>query len=145
MAFSISQTASRTAGRTSTGSRTGSGTTSRKANIGLWTAQGGLALVFLFAGASKLVMPAADLGDSGAWVAFLRFIGACEALGAVGLVLPWLLNIRRGLTPLAASGLVIIMAGATVISAIDYGVAPATIPFIVGVLAAVVAVGRRNG
>ena len=38
-----------------------------------------------------------------------------EVLGAFGLVLPGLLRIRQGLTPLAAAGLVIIMIGATVV------------------------------
>jgi len=36
---------------------------------------------------------------------FLRFIGVCEVLGGLGLVLPWLLGIRPGLTSLAAAGL----------------------------------------
>ena len=47
---------------------------------------------------------------------FLRFIGLCEVLGALGLILPRLLGIRPGLTPLAATGLVIIMVGATVVT-----------------------------
>ena len=36
---------------------------------------------------------------------FIKFIGLCEILGALGLVLPGLLKIRRQLTPLAALGL----------------------------------------
>ena len=47
---------------------------------------------------------------------FLRFIGVVEVLGAIGLILPWLLRIRPNLTPLAAAGLVIIMIGATVVT-----------------------------
>ena len=43
------------------------------------------------------------------------FIGVAEVLGAIGLILPGVLRIRPGLTPLAAAGLVIIMIGATVI------------------------------
>jgi hypothetical protein len=46
---------------------------------------------------------------------FLRFLGVAAVLGALGLVLPGLLRIRPGLTPLAAAGLVIIMIGATVV------------------------------
>jgi hypothetical protein len=34
----------------------------------------------------------------------VRFIGVAEVLGAIGLILPWLLGIRPGLTPLAAAG-----------------------------------------
>jgi hypothetical protein len=73
---------------------------------------------------------------------FLRFIGVCEVLGAMGLILPGLLSIRPGLTPLAAAGLVIIMVGATVITLAWIGVASALIPFVVGLLAAFVAYGR---
>ena len=40
---------------------------------------------------------------------FLQFIGVCEALGGLGLILPGLLRIKPGLTPLAAVGLVIIV------------------------------------
>jgi uncharacterized protein YndB with AHSA1/START domain len=73
---------------------------------------------------------------------FLRFIGVAEVLGAVALILPGLLRIQRGLTPLAASGLVIIMTGATVITAIYIGAAPALMPLAVGMLAGFVAWGR---
>jgi hypothetical protein len=139
LSTSFSDAASRTAHIT-----TATRHASRKPNIGLWTIQGVLAAVFLLAGVSKLVMPAGDLADSDLAVAFLRFIGVCETLGAVGLVLPWLLNIRRGLTPLAAAGLVVIMAGATVLTAATRPVAFATFPLAVGVAAAWVACGRRN-
>ena len=70
---------------------------------------------------------------------FLRFIGVAEVLGAIGLILPGLLRIRPGLTPLAAAGLAIIMIGATVITLAIGDVAPALIPLTVGLLAAFVA------
>lgn len=109
----------------------------------LWTVQGGLALLFLFAGGMKLVMPMDELADeSGLPGPFMVFIGAAELLGALGLVLPGLFRIRIGLTPLAAAGLVIIMAGATLMTAIDTGVAPALMPLTVGLLAAFVAYSR---
>src|SRR3989442_3981849 len=85
----------------------------------LWIVQALLAAVFLFAGGAKLVLPLDKLTGPVAmpgW--FLRFIGVCEVLGAIGLILPGLLRIRPGLTPLAAAGLVIIMIGATVSSLI---------------------------
>jgi hypothetical protein len=68
-----------------------------------------------------------------------------EVLGTIGLILPGLLGIRPGLTPLAAAGLVIIMIGATVLTLA--GVAPggaalALIPLVVGILSAFVAYGR---
>lgn len=73
---------------------------------------------------------------------FLRFIGVAEVLGALGLILPGLLRIRPGLTPLAAAGLVIIMIGATVVTLIGGSIATALIPLVVGLLLALVAYGR---
>jgi hypothetical protein len=73
---------------------------------------------------------------------FLRFIGVCETLGGIGLILPSLLRIRPGLTPLAAAGLVIIMIGATIISFMSGPVGTALIPLVVGLLLAFVAYGR---
>jgi uncharacterized membrane protein YphA (DoxX/SURF4 family) len=103
--------------------------------------QGLLAVIFLFAGGSKFAM-SVEAMQAQMKVSlpgpFLRFIGACEVLGAVGLILPGLLRIRPGLTPLAAAGLVIIMIGATVITLMGGDVALALIPVAVGLLAAFV-------
>jgi hypothetical protein len=82
--------------------------------------------------------------ESGLSGNFIRFIGVCETLGGIGLVLPCLLRIRPGLTPLAAAGLVVIMVGAVSITAADTGVASAIVPFIVGALATFVAYGRTQ-
>jgi hypothetical protein len=65
-----------------------------------------------------------------------------EVLGAIGLILPGLLRIRPGLTPLAVAGLVIIMVGATVITVTTDEPALALIPLVLGILAAFVAYGR---
>jgi hypothetical protein len=73
---------------------------------------------------------------------FLRFIGVCEVLGGVGLILPGLLRIRPGLTPLAAVGLAVIMIGAIVITLIGGQPGAALISLLVGLLAAFVAYGR---
>ncbi len=114
-------------------------------SVRLWTAQSLLAVVFLFAGVSKLVLPADELTKNTDLTAgFLRFIGICEALGGVGLLAPGLCRIRQELTSLAAAGLVIIMAGATVLSVAAGDFAPALIPFVVGLLALYVAVRRSN-
>jgi uncharacterized membrane protein YphA (DoxX/SURF4 family) len=114
----------------------------RKSGI-LWGVQGLLAALFLFAGGMKLVMPLDMMkGPVELPGLLLRFIGVVEVLGALGLILPELLKIKRILTPLAAAGLVIIMTGATVITLIGGDVAPAAVPFVVGVLAATVAYGR---
>src|SRR5438309_11477245 len=109
----------------------------------LWIVQGLLAAIFLFAGGAKLVLPLDQLtGPVALPGLLLRFIGVCEVLGAAGLILPGLLRIRPGLTPLAASGLVVIMIGATMITLVGGDVATALIPLVVGVLAAFVAYGR---
>jgi len=73
---------------------------------------------------------------------FLHFIGVCEVLGGLGLILPWLTQVRPGLTPLAAAGLVIIMVGATVITLMIGDIAMTLLPLVVGILAAFVAYGR---
>jgi hypothetical protein len=111
----------------------------------LWMVQGLLAALFLFAGVMKLVLPVEAMAGPVALPGlFLRFIGVCESLGAVGLILPGLLRIHQELTPVAAAGLVIIMAGATVITMMGGAIAPALVPLIVGALAASVAHGRTR-
>jgi uncharacterized membrane protein YphA (DoxX/SURF4 family) len=111
----------------------------------LWVVQGLLALLFLFAGGMKFVMPIEEMTRQMPVPLpglFLRFIGVAEVLGAIGLILPGLLRIRPGLTPLAAAGLAVIMIGATVITLVAGDVAPALLPLTVGLLAAFVAYGR---
>jgi len=79
-------------------------------NILLWIIQVLLALLFLFAGGTKLVLSPeamAAMGSPNQIILpslFIRFIGVCEVLGALGLILPGLLRIRPALTPLAAAG-----------------------------------------
>src|SRR3989441_6407801 len=111
----------------------------------LWIIQGLLALLFLFAGSIKLIMPiemlTAQMPLPGL---FLRFIGTAEVTGAIGLILPGLLRIRPILTPLAACGLVIIMIGATVVTLADGDVVSALVPLVVGLLSTAVAYGRRS-
>ncbi len=113
----------------------------------LWIVQGLLALLFLFTGGVKLVLPLEVMTEQTPLPGlFVRFLGVAEVLGAIGLVLPELLGIRPGLTPLAASALVIIMIGATVLTLAGVvpggGVAPVLIPLVVGLLSAFVAYGR---
>jgi hypothetical protein len=117
-------------------------TSSKKTNALLWTLQALLALLVLFAGGSKLVLPIAALtAQSPLPGSFIRFIGVAEVLGALGLILPGILRIQRGLTPLAACGLAVIMMGATALTA---PAGPAALfPFAVGLACAFVAYGRR--
>jgi hypothetical protein len=91
----------------------------------------------------KLVLPLEQLtGPVSLPGPLMRFIGVAEVLGAIGLILPGLLRIRPGLTPLAAAGLVIIMIGATVITLVAGEVVAALISAVVGLLCAFVAYGR---
>ena len=111
----------------------------------LWTIQILLAALFLFGGGVKLSMPTQKLAEMGHMNGlFLKFIGVCEILGALGLILPGIFKIHEELTPLAASGLVIIMIGATVTTMIQGPAAGAIVPAIVGALCATVAWGRRR-
>lgn len=115
-----------------------------KSRVALWIVQSTLAALFLFAGGAKLAAPAADLAKmSSLSPAFLKFIGVCEVLGALGLVLPGIFRVRLALTPLAAAGLVIIMLGAVAITVMTQSVPSAIFPLVVGLLAALIAVGRR--
>lgn len=101
-----------------------------------------LAVVFLFSGGSKMAMSREALAaQSHLPGSFMKFIGVCEILGALGLVLPGLFRVRPLLTPLAAACLIVIMIGATVSTAILMPVA-LPLPVIVGLLTAWVAYGR---
>jgi hypothetical protein len=108
----------------------------------LWTAQVLLACLFLFTGTVKLVLPIEVITQQIAAPGVLvRFLGICELLGALGLILPGLLHIRPNLTPLAAGGLVIIMTGAAMYTPADQ-IVTALGPVAIGMLAAFVAYGR---
>jgi uncharacterized membrane protein YphA (DoxX/SURF4 family) len=114
-------------------------------NIALWIIQVLLAALFIFAGATKLIMPIEEMTAQmpislPGW--FLRFIGIAELLGGIGLVFPWLTRIQAKLTPLAAAGLVIIMIGAVILTLMTGEIAMALMPLAVGILCAFVAYGR---
>jgi uncharacterized membrane protein YphA (DoxX/SURF4 family) len=117
-------------------------------NILLWIIQVLLALLFLFAGGTKLVLPVEVLNAMGSPNQvhlpglLLKLVGLFEVLGALGLILPGLFRTKTGLTPLAAAGLVIIMIGAVVLTIIGDGIAMAIFPLVVLFLVAFVAYGR---
>ena len=83
-------------------------------DIGLWVVQGLLALAFAMGGLMKLTKPKDEIAEQMAWAkdfsqGTIRFIGAAELAGAIGIVTPWALGIAPILTPLAAIGLATIM------------------------------------
>jgi len=116
-------------------------------NIVLWVLQGLLALAFLASGAGKLLRRKEDAQKQMAWMEdfsqpTIRLIGTAELLAALGLILPAAAGIAPILTPLAATGLVIVMIGAIVTHARrrePQGIATAAVLL---VLAAIVAWGR---
>lgn len=110
----------------------------------LWVAQVLLALGMASAGIIKLVWPDADLEAAYPLfpAVFIRFIGVCEILGAIGVVVPAALRIRPELTPLAAAGLAIIMGGAVISTIIMGAASMIATPLILFLLAVFVAYGR---
>jgi uncharacterized membrane protein YphA (DoxX/SURF4 family) len=113
-------------------------------NIVLWIIQILLAMLFLFAGSMKFIMSAEQMNEGAPMplpITFIHFIGICEMLGAIGLIVPWLTGIKRWLTPLAASLLIVIMIGAVVVSSM-MAIAFAILPAVVAVLLFLVARGR---
>ena len=95
---------------------------SKALHITLWIAQVLLAAMFLMSGIMKLTQPIEELSKMLPWAAqmpeaIVRFIGASELLGALGLLLPSLLRIQPKLTPIAAVGLALIMLFALVFHA----------------------------
>jgi uncharacterized membrane protein YphA (DoxX/SURF4 family) len=114
-------------------------------NILLWIIQILLGLLFVFSGSMKFVMSVQDMNAQGPVVLpgiFLHFIGVCEILGGIGLILPSALRIEPRLTPLAAAGLAIITAGATVITLMGPMKGMVVIPFVTCLLCIFVAWGR---
>ncbi|MCP4124301.1 MAG: DoxX family protein [Bacteroidetes bacterium] len=80
----------------------------------LWAVQGLLAFMFIMAGAMKLATPKHKLEEKQPWAKnfseeMIKFIGASEFAGGIGLVVPMLLNTVGILTPIAAIGLAIVM------------------------------------
>lgn len=89
-------------------------------NIALWIAAGLLAALFLGAGLAKMFQPREKLLERMAWAedftdGQVKAIGAVEALGAIGLILPAVTGILPVLVPLAAVGLAITMVLAAIV------------------------------
>ena len=89
--------------------------------IALWILVALLTIAFLGAGFIKLVKPRTALIDGGMpWAedfspTTIKLIGLLEIVGALGLILPLATGIAPVLTPIAATGLAIVMIGAVVV------------------------------
>lgn len=114
-------------------------------NIILWILQVLFALLFLFAGVTKFYYSVEEMNAQSPVVLpglFLHFIGLCEVLGGLGLILPSLLRIKPLLTSWAALGLAIIMVGATVIGLMGPMKGAAVFTLVICLLCLFVAYGR---
>jgi uncharacterized membrane protein YphA (DoxX/SURF4 family) len=117
-------------------------------NLALWIVAIVLAAVFLGSGLMKQFVPKEKLVTSGqGWAqdvssTNIRLIGLAEILGAIGLVLPAAVHIAPILVPLAAIGLVLVMAGAAIVHARRSEPINAVVNLVLIALAVFVAWGR---
>ena len=121
--------------------------TRRGLHFGLWAAQVLVAGVFLMAGGMKLTAPVDALQAQMPWVngalgGAVGFIGLAEVLGGFGLLLPAATRIAPVLTPIAASGLTVVMVLATMthVTRGEFEMIPVTLT--IGAAAAFIAWGR---
>jgi len=116
-------------------------------NTFLWVLQIILAVIYIVSGVMKVTRPKMKLEPQMGFVEdfssrSVKLIGTAEVLGALGLVLPAATGVATVLTPLAATGLVILMAGAIVVHRRRGESAAAVVPAVLLVLSLVVAIGR---
>jgi uncharacterized membrane protein YphA (DoxX/SURF4 family) len=90
-------------------------------NTAVWIVSGLLAAMFLLSGAMKVPATKASLAANPrmGWAApfpieLIKLIGIAEIAGAAGLILPRLFDTATWLTPTAAVGLAVVMAGAII-------------------------------
>jgi uncharacterized membrane protein YphA (DoxX/SURF4 family) len=118
-------------------------------NVFLWIVAGLLAAVFVAAGLMKLTQERRKLlaNPNMKWTedfsaGTIKLIGTAEVLGAVGLILPAVLDIAPILVPLAATGLAVLMLGAAITHARRKEPQAIAINAVLLILAVIVAVFR---
>lgn len=118
-------------------------------NVFLWIVAGLLAAMFLAAGLTKLTQERRKLlaNPNMKWTedfsaGTIKLIGTAEVLGALGLILPGVLDIAPVLVPLAATGLAVLMLGAAITHARRKESQPVVINAVLLILALVVAIFR---
>jgi uncharacterized membrane protein YphA (DoxX/SURF4 family) len=117
------------------------------ANVVLWILQilaGGL---FVLSGLTKVIQSKEKLAPTAPWVedfsaAQVRLIGLAELLGSLGLILPGLTGILPVLTPIAATCLVVIMAGAVYTQFRGKETKGLILPMVALLVSLLVAIGR---
>ncbi|QMW04662.1 DoxX family protein [Spirosoma foliorum] len=120
---------------------------SKALHISLWIIQVILAATFIWAAAMKLFQPIDQLANMWPWVgqipvAFVKFTGLVDLLGAVGLILPAWLRIKPQLTPIAALGTVVLMICASIFHITRGEASVIGVNIVFAVLAAFIAWGR---
>jgi uncharacterized membrane protein YphA (DoxX/SURF4 family) len=118
-------------------------------NVFLWIVAGLLAAMFLAAGLTKLTQDRRKLiaNPNMKWTedfsaGTIKLIGTAEVLGALGLILPGVLDIAPVLVPLAATGLAVLMLGAAITHARRKEPQSVVINAVLLILALVVAIFR---
>jgi uncharacterized membrane protein YphA (DoxX/SURF4 family) len=86
----------------------------------VWVLQIGLTLVFLYFGSLKMFLPIDDIEKRVSWArdyppSRLKIFGFLEFIGGIGLIVPYRLDMFPILTPIAATGLAMVMAGAAMV------------------------------
>jgi uncharacterized membrane protein YphA (DoxX/SURF4 family) len=112
----------------------------------IWIASVAAALVFTAMGLMKLLTPADDLASmsQGVPVELLRVAGLAEFLGGLGLILPAATRIAPKLTPIAAAGLALTMAGAAVTNIIIGSFATLPLPLALLMVAGLIGWARAT-
>jgi hypothetical protein len=121
----------------------------RALHVVLWATQLLLGAAFIMTGLLKATQPLVELGKTMPWVTALpgglvRFIGASELAGGLGLILPSLLRIKPGLTVLAGYGLALVMLLASGFHAMRGEMSALPVNLVLGGLALFTAWGRRS-
>ncbi|OZI09729.1 hypothetical protein BWI93_02365 [Siphonobacter sp. BAB-5385] len=88
-------------------------------HVTLWLIQLLLAASLLWAASMKLFQPLDQLAAMWPWTnqvprSVVTLTGMVDVLGALGLVVPMLLNVKPALTPLAAVGVILLMITASI-------------------------------
>jgi DoxX-like family len=122
-------------------------------NGGLWSLQvlwgfffagSGFGKVLLFDGALYAEAPRAVAWYAAVSQPLIVFIGVCEVLGGIGLILPAMTRVKPTLTPLAAAGLTLtmILAAGFHITRGEFALVPTNL--VLAAVSAFIAVGRWN-
>ena len=117
-------------------------------NVVLWIVTIVLALGFLAAGTLKVVRTREQLAATGmGWVedfspGMVKLIGTAEILGAIGLIVPALVDVAPILVPIAATALAVVMIGAVATHVRRHELNALAPPVVLLVLSVVVAIFR---